>query len=227
VIVAAVRIACRRVRANTAPVTLRPWSLLCRIAVLLAIAGSLGMSCGTRVPDYDYASEPDPRQSEYVLGVGDHIAIHVWEQHGLNTDAVIRPDGTITMPLIGDLKAAGATPSQLKEMIRGRLEEFVQGLEGSEITVAVRGANSYRFTVSGEVVRPGVYTENYFVTVGEAIALAGGFTRFGKKNEMVLMRRDPKSGQTRTIPLVYDLLATGRRPDMNIVILSGDLLHVP
>lgn len=183
-------------------------------------------ACGVKVPNYDYAQEPDPRNQEYVLGVGDDITIHVWQQEGLTTNASIRPDGTITMPLIGDLKAAGETPSSLKQIIKTRLADFVK-LEGSEITVAVRSANSYRFTVSGEVVRPGVYQQAYYVTVAEAIALAGGFTRFAKRNEMVLMRRDAKTGEVRQIPLVYDLLASGKRPDMNIVVMSGDSLYIP
>jgi polysaccharide biosynthesis/export protein len=193
--------------------------------ILLAVLGTL-TACGAAVPHYDYAAEPDPRNTEYVLGIGDDITIHVWEQAGLTTQATIRPDGTITMPLIGDLRAAGETPSGLKQTIKTRLEDFVK-LEGSEITVAVRSANSYRFTVSGEVVRPGVYQQSYFVTVAEAVALAGGFTRFARRNEMVLMRRDAQSGEVRRIPLVYDLLASGRRPDMNLVMLAGDSLYVP
>lgn len=191
------------------------------LIALVVLAG-----CGVKAPNYDYAQEPDPRNTEYVLGVGDDISINVWENPGLRTETTIRPDGTITMPLIGDLKASGETPTSLKLTIRQKLETFVK-VEASEITVQVRGANSYRFTVSGEVIRPGVYTQGYYVTVAEAVALAGGFTRFAKKNEMVLMRRDGKSGEVRRIPLVYDLLASGRRPDMNIVLLAGDSLYVP
>ena len=67
----------------------------------------------------------------------------------------------------------------------------------------------------------------YFVTVSEAIALAGGFTRFAKRNEMVLQRRDAKTGVVRTIPLAYDALVGNKRPDMNIVLLAGDSLYVP
>jgi polysaccharide export outer membrane protein len=192
---------------------------------MLWVAAAL-VACGVNVPKYDYAQEPDPRNSEYVLGVGDDLAINVWENPGLTTDATIRPDGTITMPLIGDLKAAGETPSTLKQQIQTRLANFVK-VEQTEITVAVRAANSYRFTVSGEVIRPGVYQQEYYVTVAEAIALSGGFTRFAKRNEMVLMRRNPKTGEVKHIPLAYDLLASGKRPDMNLVIMAGDSLYVP
>jgi polysaccharide export outer membrane protein len=80
--------------------------------------------------------------------------------------------------------------------------------------------------VSGEVVRPGVFNSAYYVTVSEAIALAGGFTRFAKRNAMSLRRRDPSTGAVKQIPLAYDLLATSR-PDMDLVLLAGDSLYVP
>lgn len=203
----------------------RRW--LVRVVTLLVMLTAMAATgCGPKAPVYDYSQEPDPRTTEYVLGIGDAIAVNVWQNEGLNTEAVIRPDGTITMPLVGDLRAAGETPTTLKQMIKDRLADFVK-VEGSAITVAVREASSYRFTVSGEVVRPGVFPSNYYVTVAEAIALAGGFTRFARRNEMVLMRRDAKSGEVRQIPLAYDLLASGKRPDMNLVLLSGDSLYVP
>ncbi|MBK9073158.1 MAG: polysaccharide biosynthesis/export family protein [Myxococcales bacterium] len=184
-------------------------------------------SCGKpRAPDYPYDKEPDPRRAEYVLGVGDQVYINVWENSALTTDATVRPDGTITMPLIGDLVASGETPSSLKTTIQKRLVDYVK-LEGTEITVSVREVNSYRFTISGEVVRPGIFTSAQYVTVAEAVALAGGFTRFADRNKMTLMRRDAKSGKVRNIPLVYDLLATGDRPDMNLFLLAGDSLFVP
>lgn len=193
--------------------------------VLLVIATLAG--CKPPVPNYPYADEPDPRNTEWVLGVGDQIAINVWENPGLTTDATIRPDGNITMPLIGDLRAVGETPSALKAMIRAKLAEFIKLGAGTEITVAVRNTASYRFTISGEVTRPGVVQLGYFVTVVEAIAMAGGFTRFADKDSMFILRRDPKTGATRRIPLVYRYIADGRHPEMNIVMLAGDSLFVP
>lgn len=201
----------------------RTWVLLSVIA--LAVVACSG--CKPAVPKYPYAEEPDPRNTEWVLGVGDQIAINVWENPGLTTDATIRPDGNITMPLIGDLRAVGETPTALKAMIRAKLGEFIKLGAGTEITVAVRNTASYRFTVSGEVTRPGVVQLGYFVTVVEAIAMAGGFTRFAEKDNMVLLRRDPKTGVTRRIPLVYRYLADGTHPEMNLVMLAGDSLFVP
>jgi polysaccharide biosynthesis/export protein len=153
------------------------------------------------------------------------VGINVWENAALSTSATIRPDGTITMPLVGDLQALGKTPTALKNEIKKRIADFVK-TSGLELTVAVNEWHSYRFTVSGEVASPGLFSEQQYVTVSEALALAGGFSRFAKRNEMKLMRRGA-DGKLRTIPLVYDLLATGDRPDMNIYMMSGDSLFVP
>jgi polysaccharide export outer membrane protein len=202
----------------------RRLSLFVAALALLALAAGCG---GVTAPIYDYAQEPDPRGTEYVLGVGDDLEINVWENGALNTDATIRPDGTITMPLVGDLKAAGETPSSLRKKIAARLADYIKLQGEGTITVALRQTNSYRFTVSGEVSKSGVFNSAFYVTVAEAIALAGGFTRFAKRNEMVLLRTDAASKTTRSIPLAYDLLASGKRPDMNLVLLAGDSLYVP
>ncbi len=193
----------------------------------LAVVVALAPGCKPTLPRYNYAAEPDPRNSEWILGIGDQITINVWENPGLTTEATIRPDGNITMPLVGDLRAVGETPSSLKAMIRGHLTDFVKLGSGSEITVAVRGANSYRFTIVGEVTRPGVVQLGYYVTIVEALAMAGGFTRFASRNSLKLMRRDPKSGKTRVIPIAYDFLADGSHPEMNLVMMTGDTLFVP
>jgi len=197
------------------------------VAIIVALGIAALAACGPTLPNYDYSIEPDPRNQEWVLGVGDQISIGIWENPGLTTEATIRPDGTITMPLVGDLRAVGETPSSLKAKIFTKVKDFVK-LQGAEaITVALRSTHSYRFTVNGEVTRPGMMTPDYFVTVSDALALAGGFTRFAKRNEMKLQRRDAKTGEVRTIPLAYDALAGGKRPDMNIVLVTGDSLFVP
>lgn len=195
-----------------------------RAVAVLALV--LAAACPSSLPKYDYAKEPDPRNKELVLGVGDLIAINVWENNNLNTEATIRPDGTITMPLVGDLKAAGETPSSLKGRIKSRLGDFVK-LQGTEITVAVKSWRSYRFTIQGEVTRAGVFTSDQFLTVSDALALAGGLSRFAKRSELTLLRRDPKNGQLRRIPLDFEALASGQRPDMNIYVLPGDTIWVP
>lgn len=204
-------------------------------AVLVILVIVLG-ACPYTVPKYDYAKEPDPRNKELVLGVGDAITINVWENKDLSIDTTIRADGNITMPLVGDVKAAGETPTSLKQLIRSKVERFVRivgggsgsGTGGGEqVTVGVKSWRSYRFTIQGEVVKQGMFTSDQFVTVSDAIAMAGGLTRYAKHHEIKLFRTDPTTGKVRTIPLDYDLVASGARLDMNIYMLAGDTLYCP
>lgn len=190
------------------------------IAVMLGLAG-----CATTVPDYDYSKEPDPRKNEYTLGVSDALDINVWKNADLSTRVSVRPDGTITMPLIGDLQAVGKTPTELKIEIKTELEKYIK-LEGGEITIAVTQVSSYNFTVSGEVNQPNIFSSNRYMTVAEAIATAGGLTRFADPDAVTLLRYSPRTGNMRRIPLSYRLIANGERPDMNLVLMRGDSLHV-
>jgi polysaccharide export outer membrane protein len=195
-------------------------ALVCLIVVL---AG-----CPKAIPFHDYAQEPDPRAKELILGVGDVVAINVWENKEFNTEATIRPDGTITMPLIGDLKAAGETPTSLKGQIKTLLADYVKSTPGTElVTIAVKDWRSYKFTIQGEVGRPGVYTAEGFVTVGDALAMAGGLTRFANQSGVMIFRVDPVTKKSRQIPIDYGKITSGKRLDMNIWILAGDMISVP
>jgi len=194
-----------------------------RTYILYAVL--LGACGGTVRYDYDYAKEPDPRKSEFIIGVADHLTIRVWKNPDLSTEAAVRPDGTITMPLLGDLTANGKTPSRLKEEITKQLAKYVRD-EGAVVTVAVTGVNSYSFTVSGAVERPGVFTAQKYMTVLEAMQLAGGPNRFASPKETKLFRKDGK-GATRIIPINYTAVLDGTQPEANLPLVSGDQLYVP
>src|SRR5438128_297060 len=128
-----------------APVAARGW--------LALIFGAIALVCLPGcVPNvtYDYSKEPDPRNTDYVVGVSDAIRINVWKNGELSTEATVRPDGTVTMSLIGDIKAAGRTSKELREEIGRRLSAYLKS-EETPITVAVTAVNSYRFTVGGNV----------------------------------------------------------------------------
>lgn len=200
-----------------------------RPVLVLLLAALVGLAaCGPPPFIHKYKDEPDPRSNELVLGVGDVIAVNVWENKDFNTEATIRPDGTITMPLIGDVNAAGQTPSSLKGLIKEKLGEFVKQTPGTElVTIAVRAWRSYKFTIQGEVSRQGVYSSEGFVTVADALAMAGGLTRFARRAEVKIFRWDPKTKKTRQIPLDYDQISSGKRLDMNIWVLAGDVISVP
>ncbi len=192
---------------------------LAPIAFAAALAG-----CSAAPPIHDYAKELDPSKHEYIVGISDQLRITVWKNPDLSTDATVRPDGTITMPLLGDLRAARQTPSRIREEVKLRLAAYVKD-ESAVVTVAVTSVNSYRFTVAGNVERAGVFTSQSYVSVAEAIAMAGGPTRFASPSQMVIVRQE--SGKTRRIPVPYEDVRSGDHPEKDLVLVAGDTVFVP
>ena len=184
----------------------------------------LAAACGGTIAHYDYSKEPDPRKSEYVIGVSDHLTIRVWKNGDLSTDVIVRPDGTITMPLLGDMVAAGRTPTELRGEVQHQLANYIRD-ESAVVTVAVTAVNSYSFTVSGNVEKAGVYASQKYVTVLDAIQLAGGLNRYAG-SEVRLYRRS-NGGKLRIIPINYTAVQEGRQPEANLALLPGDQLYVP
>jgi polysaccharide export outer membrane protein len=191
----------------------------------LCVGLALAVGAGCAGPSYDYSKEPDPRKKEYVIGVADELHINVWKNQDLTTSASVRPDGAITMPLIGDIHAANRTISQLTADISTRLRTFVKE-EGAVVSIAVTQVNSYRFTVSGNVEHAGVQTPKFFSTVSDALAAAGGVNKFGSQTKIVILRPE-QNGGVRKIPVNFDRIARGDHPEENIVILAGDTVYVP
>jgi polysaccharide export outer membrane protein len=171
---------------------------------------------------YADAAAHDPRGKPYVIGVADVVHVGVWKDESLSTDAIVRPDGTITIPLVGELRAAGRTAAQLQQDATQRLTALVKD---ANVTVAVTEINSYRFTVAGNVEHPGLFTARYYLTVSEALALAGGPNRYADTDDVVVVR--PTASGLVRIPINYDDILSGKRPDEDIVILAGDSVRVP
>jgi polysaccharide biosynthesis/export protein len=192
-------------------------------ALILALAlGSLA-GCGPSIYDtYLYKNEYDPRKHEYVIGVTDQISIQVYKSPDLSVGAaMVRPDGVVTVPLVGDVVVAGKTPSQVRAEMKKRLAEFVKE---ATVNVTVTGFNSYRFIVSGNVNKSGSFSQKFYMTVSEAIAQAGGPNKFAG-DDVVVLRAD-KTGHIREIPLSYKRITSGMRPDMDIAVVSGDSVVV-
>lgn len=190
-------------------------------AALVCMLFSTG-GCGS-TSSYDYSKEPDPRKHEFVLGASDSVKINVWKNPEMSTDAKVRPDGTITMPLIGDIQAAGRTPSELQKEISRKLTSYVK--DDAVVSVAVTEVSSYRFTVGGNVEHGGIFTAKYYVTVSEAIAMAGGINKFGNPHKLVIVRNDGRG--VRRIPVDYDRVASGEHPEEDLPLIAGDSLFVP
>ena len=181
-------------------------------------------ACGGSI-QYDYAKEYDPRKNEYVIGAADGLNINVWQNPDLSTTAVVRPDGTITLPLVGDIQVAGKTPTEVRDEIKVQISQFVKA-EAAIVTVAVSAIESYRFTVTGAVANPGSFSASYYVSIAEAIAMAGGPTRFADTSQIEIIRTS-QNGKQRRIPIDSDDISTRRRPEANLILVAGDTVFIP
>jgi len=171
---------------------------------------------------YAEAARSDPRGRPYAIGVSDVVRVTVWKDPNLSADAAVRPDGTITLPLVGEVVASGRTAVALQQEVAQRLSAFVKD---AVVTVAVAEVNSYRFTVAGNVEHPGMFTSRYYVTVSEALAIAGGPNRYASAGHVVIVRN--AGNRARRIPIDYDAILSGESQDQDIVILAGDAVRVP
>lgn len=124
-------------------------------------------------------------ESEYRLGPEDVIGVLVWKQPDLSTSVVVRPDGKISLALLGELEATGKTSLQLQEEITKRLRQYVSD---PMVNVVVKEINSPKISVLGQVRKPDRYHIKQRLTVLDAIALAGGFTDFAKRDKVTIIR---------------------------------------
>ncbi len=125
------------------------------LAVYLAVAPGCASGHGDAAALYAEAARNDPRTHPYVIGVSDVVRVTVWKDPNLSTEGAVRPDGTITLPLVGEIVAAGRTAAELQAQVTERLSTFAKD---AVVTVAVVAVNSYRFTVAGNVEHPGMFT---------------------------------------------------------------------
>jgi polysaccharide export outer membrane protein len=190
---------------------------LSALGVQLWIAGC----CGPNV-QYDYAAER-ARAGTYRVGPGDELHISVWGNEQLSGPVTVRPDGQITVELLGDIPAAGRAPAEIQQEIARLLVRYIK--EQPSVTVTVAEVNSYRIYVVGRVTQPGEFTPSSPVTVLQALALARGLTEYADPNHIVVLRRD--SSGTRRIPFVYAAAVKCGRVEMDITLTSGDTVVVP
>jgi polysaccharide export outer membrane protein len=160
--------------------------------------------------------------TEYFIAPGDVLKIAVWREPELSIEAAVRLDGRITVPLLGDLMAAGRTPNDLAAEIQSKLSRF---LEVPQVTLAVSQAISARFYVLGEIAKPGIYPIPSRVTVLQALALAGGFREFAKKEALLIIRH--KEDRQIAIPFNYKDVEAGVKLEQNIFLEPGDTIVVP
>ena len=152
----------------------RAFSIGLVVCSMVAQVGCLGP-----VTSREYKASDVP--TEFLLGSEDQIEINVWKNPDLSRITLIRPDGYVSMPIIGDIQAAGLTADALAAQITERLKGYIQN---PSVSVNVKELNSYSVFVLGEVAKPGKYQLKSYVTVLQAISMAGGFTNYASKNRL-------------------------------------------
>ena len=199
-----------------------------KIVCVVAITALLGSVVGCSVPTREMVEEAGNTKNEFLLGPEDVLDIVVWKNDDLSQKAVVvRPDGMISMPLIGEMMAGGLTANQLASQIALRLKEFK---ERPAVTVSVKEVNSYYVYVLGEVGKPGKYQLKSHATVLQAVAVANGFTAYAAKNKMKVLRHvQGEDGKIREIriPARYDDLISGSGEIGDFVLKTGDVIVVP
>ena len=158
----------------------------------------------------------------YRIGPEDGLEIAVWKDESLKSTALVRPDGGISFPLVGDLAVAGKTAAEVRDDIARRLTRFVPD---AEVTVSVVRVASYRIYVIGRVNRPGDFSVGRAIDVLQALSLAGGTTPFAAEDEIRIIRRE--GGRQVAIPFDYRKLRKGGSLTQNITLRSGDVVLVP
>ena len=161
--------------------------------------------------------------TEYVIGAQDVLGINFWRDADMTGDVTVRPDGRITLPLLGDINAAGRTPEELKTAIHAAAAKLI---EDPTITVIVRQINSRKVYITGQVTTPGAHVLTGPLTVMQLISLAGGLTEFAKKKDITVMRTEPNGKQV-VMPFNYNDVSRGRNLAQNVVLKSGDTVVVP
>ena len=159
----------------------------------------------------------------YVIGNDDMLAVNVWKEPDVSRTIPVRSDGKISLPLAGEIQAAGSTPLKLEQDIASKLKSYIAE---PEVTVIVQQVNSQKFNILGMVNKPGSYVITNSPTILDAIAIAGGFRDFAKQKAIYVLRQNPDGTQTR-IAFNYKEVVKGKNPEQNVKLLPRDTIVVP
>ena len=160
--------------------------------------------------------------SDYLIAPADVIEISVWGEKELTRQLVVRPDGKVSFPLIGDIEVAGKTTAELKKLVEKKIRAYIPE---ASATVIVSQLGSLQYFVIGKVAKPGMYNVSRTLTVLQALALAGGLTTFAKESNISIVRYYGK--KTIRIPFNYEQVKKGVNLEQNILLERGDVVLVP
>ena len=166
------------------------------------------------------AKESSP--ATYQIGPGDVLSISVWKEEGMQLEVLVRPDGEITFPLAGEIKAGGLTTKALSDELVNKLKKYIPN---PSVTVSVLQSVSNKIYVIGKVNRPGEFIATGYMDVLQALTMAGGLTPYADSDEIKIIRRTKTGSQMKLFD--YDEVISGERLDINIILKAGDTVVVP
>lgn len=195
----------------------------------LVLAGSVAVVPGdaataraqTGAPPVTQAASSD-LPPEYVIGPEDVLGIVFWREAEISGDVTVRPDGRITVPVIGELVAAGLRPEELQAQILTRAAKYIND---PNVAVVIRTIHSRKVFVTGRVAEPGTFDLRSAMTVMQAIAMAGGLTEYADAKNITVLRK--KAGQPQVLKFNYRDVANGKKLEQNVALLPGDTVVVP
>ncbi len=182
------------------------------IFILLSLAGGFAVA----------ADKAGAGNNEYVIGRGDQLQIMVWKEQDLSQNMAVRIDGRISMPLIGDVEAAGKTIAVLTRDLEKRFSEVVTD---PSVSVMLIQSKSWRYYIVGKINQPGEFPIDFPITVLQAIAKSGGFAEWAKTEDITILRQ--MDGREKIIKFNYDALTKGNDLAQNINIKPGDTIIIP
>lgn len=168
------------------------------------------------IPALPTSAPVDPKT--YVIGPEDILAVRVWREPELSSAVQVRPDGKITLPLIGELQAAGQTPEGLKNKVVEALQEYIVK---PDVIVSLQSVQSRKYYITGEVNRPGTFPLVVPVTILEALTNAGGFREFANTKKITVLRKG------KILKFNYNDVVKGKNMEQNVPIENGDYIVVP
>jgi polysaccharide export outer membrane protein len=161
-------------------------------------------------------------QAEYIIGLGDQLQIMVWKEPELTQTMSVRIDGRISLPLIGDVEAAGITIRDLKKILEIK---YAAVIAEPAVSVMLAQSKSWRYYIIGKVAKPGEFPIDFPITILQAIAQSGGFMEWAKTDKISIVRRE--NGREIIVPFNYEALVTGQNLQQNALVKPGDTIIIP
>jgi polysaccharide export outer membrane protein len=195
-------------------------AIVCPRPGVAQAAGGAAESPGTQSSS---TASSKPHDENFVIGNDDVLAISVWKEPDLTKSVPVRSDGKISLPLVGEMQAAGKTPVQLERDIAEKLKNFITA---PEVTVIVQQVLSRKFNVLGQVAKPGAYPLTAATTIVDAIAIAGGLRDFAKKTGIYVLRKD-SDGREERLKFNYKDFLKGKNTGQNVKVEPNDTIIIP